>query len=870
MSIAVDGGNVYVGKASKVHRAYTGEVVVLDMDLNYLSSLGSGAGEFMYPSAIAVGSGNVFVADKEAGTAKAYSAADGTFQFSFGPEAIVKPVRVAVPPATGHLYVADHNIDNTAPDSTTTVSTPWGDRIVPMDTIPGYGSGLAVFDGTDGSFMGRFPIIYGFDKTQDYEMVVPSGVSIDYQDRVYVTDAGFGFTKVFDGSGNFICNVADTGGAVYPQAPAFTTDGRYIISTNHGIKSYSTDDFVDMGVAPAELDYVTQECAQEALASQVVTVSNGGDGSMDWTAASDSAWLSVDTTSGTIEGVGTADITISVDASAGGYGSQTGSITISSKAGTKVVQVTLLKYDAPTLSVDLSGAPYDFLVTGSNSPSSKTLTVSVDGYMTGTLGWTMASSDAWVSVAPSSGTSSSSALAYIGIDAAALAGVSSGNFTGEVVVSSECASMADVTVPVSLEYYEGGTIVVGANNPMAAFTISGPASYSGSGVSKTFYDVPSGLYTINFTDVQGYITPASYSTELFGDETIAFAGIYADLREDNDIITTMGGSDGGKADDVANVFDGDGTGLSSFIIGKASRSGRGAGGAASGSFTAASGDLDGDGVDEIVVVSDGAIKGFAGTGEAIAGLRFKAFTEGTAQDVVMGDLDGDGVDEIIVGSGTTRGDSAVIRAFGFVGGAVVDTGVHFKAYADTSGVFIATGDVDGDGADEILTTRAGSGGREVYIRIWDVSVSGGEWIVTAAGEIAAGVSFEAADITAGECFVSVYFSSGDLDGDGVDEIMISMLAGRSDKSSSVVAYTMGGSEVLSFQGPATGIRLAAGDIDMDGEAEIVVSEGTARTSSTTISVYGSDGTFQSEFSAYNEDDNIYGASVAVGQTRAAR
>ena len=54
-----------------------------------------------------------------------------------------------------------------------------------------------------------------------------------------------------------------------------------------------------------------------------------------------------------------------------------------------------------------------------------------------------------------------------------------------------------------------GTIVVTTNLAGAAFSITGPASYSGSGTSAAFTDVPAGVYTITYGAVSGYVTPAS-------------------------------------------------------------------------------------------------------------------------------------------------------------------------------------------------------------------------------------------------------------------------------------------------------------------------------------------------------------------------
>jgi len=905
LSVAVSGGKVYVGRADKVRNNYHGEVRVLDADLNYLYSLGQGVGEFVHPAGIAAGNSMVYVADKIGSSVKAYSDADGAYLFSFASGVIVKPVGIAVHPVTGKVYVTDHVIDSTASSSTTEMQ--WGRMVIKvrMPSGPGYGTGLAVFNGADGSFESRFPISYGFDKDAlilitdasgnpvldedgDQPSIVPmkiaSGVSIDSQDRVYVTDAGFDLTRVFKSNGGYICDVANNGEADYPQSPAITTDGRFIVSTTNGIRSYSTDDFVEMGVTPNALAFAEQECTAVA-SGQVITVSNGGSGALDWTAVSDSTWLSVDTASGTISGVGAQSINVSIDSTGLGSGAHTGNITVSSGGGTSVVQVAFTKYAPPVFTVTQGGAPYNFFLNGNNLPSSKQLTVSLSGVQAGSLGWSFSPSDAWISTAPSSGSSGADTLAAIGIDSSALAVMASGNYAGSVVVSASCASIADVTFPVTLEYYEGGTIEVTSNNPSATYTITGPVTYSGSGSTGVFYDAPAGLYTINFGGILGYASPVAYSIEMAGKEIISFTGDYADIREDNDIIVTRGGSSS-ASDSMANVFDGDGTGLASFIIGvtpapnaggspaptpgggrpsnpggRPSNPGPPAGGpAAPETFIAASGDLDGDGVDEIVVVApDGAIEGYTGIGEAITGLSFIAFNSGTSQDLAMGDLDGDGIDEIIVGSGTSSGDDAEVRAFSYTSGAYADTGLYFVAYPELEGVYVATGDVDGDGADEILTTRAVTDGTDVLIRIWDVETSvPGAWSVVAAGEIVAGISFEGSDV-----------ATGDIDSDGSDEILVTVLSARGNPTSAIVIYEMDGTNTLSFQGPGTGLRLDAGDLDMDGSAEIVVSEGASRTSATTVTVYGSDGSYRGEFNAFT-DTSIYGALVTVGQTKAAR
>ncbi len=132
----------------------------------------------------------------------------------------------------------------------------------------------------------------------------------------------------------------------------------------------------------------------------------------------------------------------------------------------------------------------------------------------------------------------------------------------------------------------------------------------------------------------------------------------------------------------------------------------------------ACGDLDGDGYDEIITgAGPGAIYGphvrgwnWDGTGvaQAIPEISFLAY--GTNQfgvNVACGDIDGDGMSEIVTGAGPGTVFGPHVRAWNWDGSGPVEAvgGVSFFAYALYSqwGVNVACGDVDGDGIHEILT-----------------------------------------------------------------------------------------------------------------------------------------------------------------------
>jgi len=135
-----------------------------------------------------------------------------------------------------------------------------------------------------------------------------------------------------------------------------------------------------------------------------------------------------------------------------------------------------------------------------------------------------------------------------------------------------------------------------------------------------------------------------------------------------------------------------------------------------GGVTIAAGDVDGDGVADLIVgAGAGAgphVKVFSGaTGAEIRSFfAYEAnFTGGVS--VAAGDLDGDGFADIVTGTLTA---APHVRAFDGLTGA---ERLSFFAYAPTftGGVFVAAGDLDGDGRAEIVTGTGFGGGSHVRI-----------------------------------------------------------------------------------------------------------------------------------------------------------
>lgn len=135
-------------------------------------------------------------------------------------------------------------------------------------------------------------------------------------------------------------------------------------------------------------------------------------------------------------------------------------------------------------------------------------------------------------------------------------------------------------------------------------------------------------------------------------------------------------------------------------------------------LTFAVGDVNGDGNDDIVVGPQKSfeplIKVYTSAGKVInSGFYAYAKNFRGGVNLAVGDLNGDGTGEIITGAGFGGGPH--VRVFSGTG-KIINNG--FFAYTNTfrGGVFVAAGDTDGDGREEIITGAGPTGGP--HVRVW--------------------------------------------------------------------------------------------------------------------------------------------------------
>jgi hypothetical protein len=215
-------------------------------------------------------------------------------------------------------------------------------------------------------------------------------------------------------------------------------------------------------------------------------------------------------------------------------------------------------------------------------------------------------------------------------------------------------------------------------------------------------------------------------------------------------------------------------------------------------------------------------------------VRFTLAPYGTfpgGMSVAVGDVTHDGVPDIITGAGP-GGGPAVFVFDGVTGQRIIS----FYAYDPhfTGGVFVAAGDVNGDGYADLLTGAGAGGGPHVQV----FSGKDGARLY----------SFYAYDAKfAG----GVRVAAGDVNGDGKADVITAAGPGGSPH---VKVYSGKTGQMLrqffAFdQTFRAGTWIAAADLDGDGKAEVIAGMGGAGSQVRTFS--GATGAVRDDFTAYS-------------------
>ncbi len=181
----------------------------------------------------------------------------------------------------------------------------------------------------------------------------------------------------------------------------------------------------------------------------------------------------------------------------------------------------------------------------------------------------------------------------------------------------------------------------------------------------------------------------------------------------------------------------------------------------------------------------------------------------------LGDLDGDGIDDFLAGASGAAGSRGQVLVFSGADGRVLHT-LLGDASGDLLGREIATpGDLDGDGREDFVATAPTGQGRSGYVRAWS-GADGSELFTTAFDPQA-------------ELQPWIVAAVGDLTGDGVQELAVSLARLHNREGDTLVAVLDGttGAEIdrvtRSVRESFYGAQIARmSDLDGDGAPEFAV------------------------------------------------
>jgi hypothetical protein len=283
----------------------------------------------------------------------------------------------------------------------------------------------------------------------------------------------------------------------------------------------------------------------------------------------------------------------------------------------------------------------------------------------------------------------------------------------------------------------------------------------------------------------------------------ALASAYGTYSIDDADYYFVGENIGDRAGHSADLADYDGDGLNDLLISATNHDGAA---------------MDAGAVYLLFGDTLGGLSKGAGVGLAAADLIFDgvhADDRAGACAASAGDVDGDGEDDMLVGAAyedsgaTDAGAYYLLYSGGSLGTmtsgdrdslAVADLVIH-DTLAGVNGVSVGrmaggcgrVGDVDGDGRSDLMLTAYSSGSPETdvaytYLLLSSGALSGGSTALTLQGD--ADANFPPAD--ADECLGCAVSGAGDVNGDGLDDILIGAVLDDAGGTNAGAAYLLFG------------------------------------------------------------------------------
>jgi uncharacterized protein (TIGR03437 family) len=177
-----------------------------------------------------------------------------------------------------------------------------------------------------------------------------------------------------------------------------------------------------------------------APGARSLTITSGGPGELNYTAAASASWIALSTTAGSTP----SSVSVTVNPAGLAAGSYSGSVTVTAPGaanGPFTVPVTLTITAAPMITA--ASGPLSFTMqAGGSAPPPQNVAIASSG---APIGFTAASSAAWLTVSPASSTTPSSLQVLVNP-----AGLATGSYSATITVTASGAANSPQVVSVSL------------------------------------------------------------------------------------------------------------------------------------------------------------------------------------------------------------------------------------------------------------------------------------------------------------------------------------------------------------------------------------------------------------------------------------
>ncbi len=222
-------------------------------------------------------------------------------------------------------------------------------------------------------------------------------------------------------------------------------------------------------------------------------------------------------------------------------------------------------------------------------------------------------------------------------------------------------------------------------------------------------------------------------------------------------------------------------------------------------ISVATGDFDGDGIDDVVVDLKKELNIFTIDGTELNSFKIKKEIKG---DIAVGDINGDGQPEIIIASKKSHDGNVYIYA---ADGTELDTIELFEKEKDVS---LASADVTGDGMDDIIGGGDHKGHKSKGDNVSVYNVATQEYVTFSV--------FDEEPNKGKKHHDEVNVAAGNVVGDDIAEIVVA----TAKKGGRVEIYSGEGTFIKGFEAfdGKKGIVIAVGNVSGDAHAEIIVAE----------------------------------------------